>query len=62
MCTLFPGDPGTIGFPAGLLLVENSNYSDCKSAIEAIEFISQRIPTVASDGARTFNRSRPALT
>ena len=23
--------------------------SDCKSAIEAIEFISQRIPTVASD-------------
>ena len=29
--------------------MENSNYSDCKSAIKAIEFISQRIPTVASD-------------
>ena len=36
-------------FRLALLPVENSNYSDCKSAIKAIEFISQRIPTVASD-------------
>ena len=36
-------------FRLALLPVENSNYSDCKSVIKAIEFISQRIPTVASD-------------
>ena len=36
-------------FRLALLPVENSTYSDCKSAIKAIEFISQRIPTIASD-------------
>ena len=29
--------------------MEQSSYADCKSAIKAIEFISQRMPTVASD-------------
>jgi len=33
----------------GLIPVEHSSYSDCKSAIKAIEFVSQRMPTVASD-------------
>jgi hypothetical protein len=33
----------------GLIPVEHSNYADCKSAIKAIEFLSQRMPTVASD-------------
>jgi hypothetical protein len=36
-------------FRLALLPVENSSYSDCKPAIKAIEFISQRLPTVASD-------------
>jgi hypothetical protein len=36
-------------FRLGLIPVEHSRYADCKSAIKAIEFISQRIPTVASD-------------
>ena len=36
-------------FRLGLIPVEHSSYADCKSAIKAIEFISQRIPTVASD-------------
>ena len=29
--------------------MQHSSYADCKSAIKAIEFLSQRIPTVASD-------------
>jgi hypothetical protein len=33
----------------GLIPVEHSNYADCKSAIKAIDFLSQRMPTVASD-------------
>jgi len=33
----------------GLIPVEHSSYADCKSAIKAIEFTSQRMPTVASD-------------
>ena len=33
----------------GLIPVEHSSYADCKSAIKAIEFVSQRMPTVASD-------------
>ena len=36
-------------FRLGLIPVEHSSYADCKSAIKAIEFISQRMPTVASD-------------
>ena len=33
----------------GLIPVEHSGYADCKSAIKALDFVSQRIPTVASD-------------
>jgi hypothetical protein len=33
----------------GLIPVEHSSYADCKSAIKALDFVSQRIPTVASD-------------
>jgi|GEM_PF-1661213 len=33
----------------GLIPVEHSSYAACKSAIKAIEFVSQRMPTVASD-------------
>src|SRR5271157_300680 len=33
----------------GLIPVEHSSYADCKSAIKAIEFVAQRMPTVASD-------------
>ena len=33
----------------GLIPVEHSSYADCKSAIEANDLFSQRIPTVASD-------------
>ena len=33
----------------GLIPVEHSSYADCKSPIKAIEFVSQRMPTVASD-------------
>lgn len=33
----------------GLIPVEQSNYADCKSDIKAMDFTSQRIPTVASD-------------
>ena len=29
--------------------MEHSSYADCKSAIQGIEFVSQRMPTVASD-------------
>ncbi len=36
-------------FRLGLIAVEHSSYADCKSAIKAIEFVSQRMPTVASD-------------
>ncbi len=36
-------------FRLGLIPVEHSSYADCKSAIKAIEFVSQRMPTVASD-------------
>ncbi len=36
-------------FRMGLLPVEHSSYADCKSAIKAIEFLAQRMPTVASD-------------
>ena len=36
-------------FRLGLIPVEHSSYADCKSAIKAIEFTSQRMPTVASD-------------
>jgi hypothetical protein len=36
-------------FRLGLIPVEQSSYADCKSAIKAIEFLSQRMPTVASD-------------
>ena len=39
-------------FHLGLILVEHSSYADCKSAIKAIEFVSQRMPTVASEIAR----------
>ena len=33
----------------GLIPVEHSSYADCKSAIKALDFVSQRIPTVPSD-------------
>jgi len=36
-------------FRLGLIPVQHSSYADCKSAIKAIEFLSQRMPTVASD-------------
>jgi hypothetical protein len=36
-------------FRLGLIPVEHDSYADCKSAIKAIEFTSQRMPTVASD-------------
>jgi hypothetical protein len=36
-------------FRLGLIPVEHSSYADCKSAIKALEFVSQRMPTVASD-------------
>ncbi len=36
-------------FRLGLIPVEQSRYADCKSAIKAIEFLSQRMSTVASD-------------
>ena len=36
-------------FRLGLIPVEHSSYADCKSAIKAIEFLSQRMPTIASD-------------
>ncbi len=39
----------TAHFRLGLIPVEHSRYADCKSAIKAIEFVSQRMPTVASD-------------
>jgi len=39
----------TSHYRLGLIPVEHSNYADCKSAIKAIEFLSQRMPTVASD-------------
>jgi hypothetical protein len=35
----------------GLIPVEHSSYADCKSAIKAYEFVSQRVFTVASDVA-----------
>ncbi len=38
-------------FRVGLIPVQHSSYADSKSAIKAIEFLSQRIPTVASDTA-----------
>ena len=40
---------GIAHFRLGLIPVEQSSYADCKSAIKAIEFTAQRIPTVASD-------------
>jgi len=36
-------------FRLGLIPVEHSTYADCKSAIKAMEFLAQRMPTVASD-------------
>ena len=39
----------TSHYRLGLIPVQHSSYADCKSAIKAIEFLSQRIPTVASD-------------
>ncbi len=36
-------------FRLALVPVEHSSYADCKSAIKAIDFLSQRIPTIASD-------------
>ncbi len=36
-------------FRLGLIPVEQSSYADCKSAIKAIEFVSQRMPTIASE-------------
>jgi hypothetical protein len=41
----------TSNFRLGLIPVEHSSYADCKSAIKAIEFLSQRIPVIASDVA-----------
>jgi len=38
-------------FRVGLIPVQHSSYADCKSAIKAIDFLSQRMPTVASDTA-----------
>ncbi len=39
----------TAHYRLGLIPVEHSGYADCKSAVKAIEFSSQRMPTVASD-------------
>ena len=38
-------------YRVGLIPVQHSSYADCKSTIKAIEFLSQRIPTIASDTA-----------
>ncbi len=36
-------------YALGLIPVEQSIHADCKSAIKAIEFTAQRVPTIASD-------------
>jgi hypothetical protein len=38
-------------FRIGLIPVEHSSHADCKSSIKVIEFLSQRIPVIASDVA-----------